>query len=144
MVGSVLGTVTIAWILQNSGGGMFAAFGIVLILLFTLIPAVLALITLAGAWKVFTKAGQPGWAAIIPFYNVYILVAEIAGRDIVWVLLSIFIPLAVIIPMIDVAKAFGKGAGYGVGLGLLGFIFFPLLGFGDARYQGSPNRSARV
>ncbi|PSP33455.1 signal peptidase I [Halobacteriales archaeon QH_10_67_22] len=89
-------------------------------------------------WKVFTKAGQPGWAAIIPLYNVYVLVTEVAGRDLLWVILSIVVPLALVVPLIDVAKAFGKGTGYGVGLWLLGPIFFPLLGFGSARYQGAP------
>ncbi|WP_235853550.1 DUF5684 domain-containing protein [Halosimplex salinum] len=119
--------------LQGDGAGAIAALG----LMFFVIPMVLALLAVAGMWKTFTKAGQPGWAAIIPIYNIYVLVAEIAGRDMVWVLLSIFVPFAVIVPMIDVAKAFGKGAGYGIGLFFLGFVFFPLLGFGDARYRGS-------
>jgi len=137
MAGSLLsGTGSIA--LQSGaggttgGGGLLAALG----LLFFAVPMVLALISIAGMWKTFSKAGQPGWAAIIPIYNIYVLVAEIADRDIVWVLLSIFIPFAVIIPMIDVAEKFGKGTGYGVGLALFGFIFFPLLGFGDAQYRG--------
>ncbi|QLH80075.1 signal peptidase I [Halosimplex rubrum] len=95
------------------------------------------LVSVAGVWKTFEKAGQPGWAAVVPVYNVYVLVAEIADRDILWVLLSIFVPIAAVIPMIDVAKAFGKGTGYGVGLAFLGFVFFPLLGFGDARYRGA-------
>lgn len=120
---------------QGGGGAGLAAVG----LLFTLVPLLIALVTIAGLWKVFTKANQPGWAAIIPIYNVYILVSEIAGRDILWVVLSIIIPVVIVIPLIDVAKAFGKGTGYGVGLWLLGPIFFPLLGFGSARYQGAPN-----
>lgn len=115
--------------------GALAALG----LLFALVPLVILLITVAGMWKVFTKAGQPGWAAIIPIYNVYILVAEVAGRDILWVILSILFPIVIVVPLIDVAKAFGKGTGYGIGLWLLSFIFFPLLGFGDARYRGAPN-----
>lgn len=117
----------------SGGGGFLVAFG----LLMFVVPMIIALITIVGMWKVFTKAGQPGWAAIIPIYNVYVLVAEIAERDMVWVLLSIFIPFAVVVPMIDVAKAFGKSTGYGIGLFLLGFIFFPLLGFSDARYRGA-------
>jgi hypothetical protein len=118
----------------GGGGGALAIFG----LLFTVVPLLFALVTIAGMWKVFTKAGQPGWAAIIPLYNVYVLVTEIAGRDLLWVILSIIVPLALVVPLIDVAKAFGKGTGYGVGLWLLGPIFFPLLGFGSARYQGAP------
>jgi hypothetical protein len=119
---------------SGGGGGALAIFG----LLFTVVPLLFALVTIAGMWKVFTKAGQPGWAAIIPLYNVYVLVTEIAGRDLLWVILSIVVPLALVVPLIDVAKAFGKGTGYGVGLWLLGPIFFPLLGFGSARYQGAP------
>ena len=118
---------------SNGSAGALAALG----LLFFVVPMVLALVAIAGMWKTFTKAGQPGWAAIVPIYNIYVLVADIADRDILWVLLSIFIPFAVVIPMIDVAEAFGKGAGYGIGLAFLGFIFFPLLGFGDAQYRGT-------
>ena len=116
---------------STSGGGLLAALG----LLFFAVPMVLALIAVAGMWKTFSKAGEPGWAAIVPIYNIYVLVAEIAERDILWVLLSIFIPFAVVIPMIDIAEKFGKGTGYGIGLAFLGFIFFPLLGFGDAQYR---------
>lgn len=91
----------------------------------------------AAWWKVFEKAGKPGWAAIVPIYNVVVLL-EIAGRPVWWVIL-LFIPLVnlavSVIIGIDVAKAFGKGTGFGVGLALLGFIFYPILGFGDATYQ---------
>ena len=140
MIGSILGTglVNGLQLLQTGGsgggGGAFAVVG----LLFIVVPLLFALVTIAGMWKVFTKAGQPGWAAIIPLYNVYVLVTEVAGRDLLWVILSIIVPLALVVPLIDVAKAFGKGTGYGVGLWLLGPIFFPLLGFGSARYQGAP------
>ena len=133
MVGSLLSIGTDGLIPLQEGA--FAIVG----LLFFIVPLLIALITIAGMWKVFTKAGQPGWAAIIPIYNVYILVAEVAGRDILWVVLSIIIPIAIVVPLIDVAKAFGKGTGYGVGLWLFSFVFFPLLGFGDAQYQGPPN-----
>ncbi|QLH85095.1 signal peptidase I [Halosimplex pelagicum] len=97
----------------------------------------MTLVSVAGVWKTFEKAGQPGWAAVVPVYNVYVLVAEVADRDIVWVLLSLFVPFLAVIPMIDVAEAFGKGTGYGIGLTFLGFVFFPLLGFGDARYRSA-------
>lgn len=96
-------------------------------------------VIIAGMWKVYTKAGEPGWAAIIPIYNVVVLL-KIVGRPIWWVVLFL-IPvvnfIAAIIVSIDVAKSFGKGTGYGIGLALLGFIFYPLLGFGDAQYQGA-------
>jgi hypothetical protein len=93
---------------------------------------------IAGMWKMFVKAGKPGWAAIIPIYNIIIL-CEVAGRPGWWVLLFL-IPIVniVVIAMIsiDVAASFGKGTGFGIGLWLLGFIFYPMLGFGDARYIG--------
>jgi len=93
---------------------------------------------IAGVWKTFVKAGQPGWSVIIPIYNLYAL-TQIARRPGWWVLL-LFIPIVNIvigiILAIDVAKAFGQGTGFGVGLALLGFIFYPILGFGAATYQG--------
>lgn len=96
------------------------------------------ILLIAAMWKVFSKAGQPGWACIIPIYNIYVL-CKIAGRPGWWVLLML-IPLVnfiiAIILCIDIAKNFGKGAGFGVGLAFLGFIFFPILGFGSAQYQG--------
>jgi hypothetical protein len=92
----------------------------------------------AGMWKVFEKAGKPGWAAIIPIYNLYILL-QILGKPVWWIILA-FIPIVniviAIILGIALAEKFGKGAGFGVGLALLGFIFFPILGFGDAKYTG--------
>ena len=95
-------------------------------------------LVIAGIWKVFTKAGEPGWAAIIPIFNMYILL-KIAGRPWWWLLLFI-IPLVNIIisavVSIDVAKSFGKGVLFGVGLWLLSPIFYCILGFGSAQYQG--------
>jgi len=103
-----------------------------------LVGLVLGVICLIGAWKVFVKAGQPGWACIIPIYNLYIL-CKIVGRPGWWVLLML-IPLVnaiiFIILSLDLAKSFGKGAGFGVGIWLLTFIFVPILGFGSATYQG--------
>jgi hypothetical protein len=102
-----------------------------------LFASLLSLIGLIGMWKSFAKAGQPGWAAIIPIYNAVVLL-EMAGRPIWWILL-LLIPgvnfVVIILVMIDLAARFGKGAGFGIGLALLGFIFWPILGFGDARYQ---------
>ena len=98
-----------------------------------------AVVAIVSLWKIFTKAGQPGWASIIPFYNAYIL-CKIAGKPGWWVIL-LFVPLVnfvvIIIIFIALAQAFGKGAGFGVGLALLGIIFLPILAFGDARYQGA-------
>jgi hypothetical protein len=96
------------------------------------------ILMIAACWKIFTKAGQPGWAAIIPIYNWYIL-CKIVGRPGWWVILLLipFINFIIgIILCIDLAKSFGKGVGFGIGLILLGVIFFPILGFGSAQYQG--------
>jgi uncharacterized membrane protein YoaK (UPF0700 family) len=94
---------------------------------------------IAGMWKVFTKAGQPGWGVLIPIYNCYLL-TQIAGRPGWWVLLML-IPLVNfvigIILSLDIAKRFGKGTGFGIGLLLVGPVFYPILGFGDATYQPS-------
>ena len=93
---------------------------------------------IASMWKVFVKAGEPGWAAIVPVYNLVVLL-KITGKPLWW--LAMFcIPFAnlvvIVMIMIHLAKCFGKSAGFGVGLVVLGVVFFPVLAFGDARYQG--------
>jgi hypothetical protein len=89
-------------------------------------------------WIIFTKAGKPGWAAIIPIYNVIVLL-EICGRPLWWFLL-LMIPcvqaVVGVILAIDLAKSFGKGVGFAIGLILLGIVFLPILAFGSARYRG--------
>jgi uncharacterized membrane protein YhaH (DUF805 family) len=88
-------------------------------------------------WKVYVKAGEPGWAAIIPIYNIIVLL-RIAGKPWWWILL-LLIPLVNIIigilVHIDLAKTFGQTVLFGIGLMFLGFIFYPILAFGDARYN---------
>jgi len=97
----------------------------------------LTLLTLVSVWLVFTKAGQPGWAAIIPFYNFYVLCK--IGRKPGWWWILLFVPLvnAIIslIVKLGVAENFGKGIGFGLGLWLLPVIFYPILAFGDAQYR---------
>ena len=92
---------------------------------------------IAAWWKMFAKAGIPGWAAIVPIYNIVVLI-QVAGKPVWWIILCL-IPIVNIIVLllisIGVAKNFGKGALFGVGLFLLGFIFYPILGFGDDQYQ---------
>ena len=93
---------------------------------------------IAAMWKVFTKAGQPGWAAIIPIYNIY-LMTKIAGKPGIWTILCL-IPVVNLIFVIwlynMISKSFGHGEGFTVGLVLLGIIFWPILGFGDSKYLG--------
>jgi len=103
----------------------------------------IVILVFAGIWKTFTKAGKPGWGAIIPIYNI-ILLLQIAGRPIWWIVL-LFIPLVNllvgIVVTIDIARNFGKGVGFGIGLALLGFIFYPILGFGSAQYSPQSHAS---
>jgi hypothetical protein len=103
-----------------------------------IIGLLIALFLIVAMWKVFTKAGQPGWASIIPIYNIYIW-CKIVGRPAWWIILMLipFVNFIIcIILCIDLAKSFGKGAGFGLGLAFLAVIFFPILGFGSAQYQG--------
>lgn len=98
---------------------------------------VLILLIVAGMWKTFVKAGKPGWAAIIPIYNVIVLL-EIAGKPLWWFILFLIPVVGLIVALfvcIAVARNFGKGVGFAIGLWILPFLFFPILGFGDARYQ---------
>ena len=115
-----------------------------------IIGVLIALLMIVAMWKVFAKAGQPGWASIIPIYNLYIW-CKIVGRPAWWIILMLipFVNIIVAIVLcIDMAKSFGKGVGFGIGLILLGIIFLPILGFGSAKYQGAaaaePNQGAVV
>lgn len=106
-----------------------------------IIPLVLGLgfmaLMIASFWKVFTKAGKPGWAALVPIYNLVVLL-EVAQKPI-WYIVLFFVPVAnMVAPILiglGVAERFGKGAGFGVGLGLVPFIFYPMLAFTDAEYR---------
>jgi len=118
---------------QLFGSGVFAFMGVMILCVLAV-----AVVTIAGMWKVFEKAGKPGWAAIVPIYNIIVML-EVIGRPLWWIFFFL-IPLVnvvfAILLYIDLAKSFGQGAGFGLGLMLLSFIFFPILGFGDARYLG--------
>ena len=128
-----------ALLLQQDSGGVPSAALLGAGLVFFLVGMVVALVFIAGMWKVFTKAGQPGWAILIPIYNIYILL-KIAGRPGWWVILFC-IPLVnlviAILVAIDVAKAFGQSAAFGVILlFLLGGLGYLMLGFGNYKYVG--------
>lgn len=113
--------------------GAIAGFGAVT----WLICMVIAVAQIVGLWKVFTKAGEPGWAAIIPYYNYYILSKIAMDKAIIGLLLCVFVfPIGWIIISVELAKAFGKGMGFAAGLIFLAPIFLLMLGFGDAQYQG--------
>jgi Family of unknown function (DUF5684) len=118
---------------QSAGlfGGLFG-------LCWGFIWLLIAIVILVALWKVYVKAGKPGWAAIVPIYNILVLL-EIVGKPWWWLLLM-FIPFVNIVIMIlvylELATVFSKGTGFGCGLILLPFIFVPILAFGDAQYVG--------
>jgi hypothetical protein len=97
----------------------------------------IGVLMLISYWKIYTKAGRPGWASIVPIYNIVVLL-EIVGKPVWWILL-LFIPIVNIIFGIKIAhqlsKAFGQDVGYTLGLIFLPFIFYPLLAFGKYSYQ---------
>ena len=105
---------------------------------FILIILAVVVFMIAALWKIFEKAGQPGWAAIVPIYNCYVLL-KIVGKPGWWLLLFL-IPIVNYVFIIwtynMLSKSFGKEEGFTVGLVLLGIVFFPILGFGDAKYLG--------
>lgn len=100
----------------------------------------LAAVSVYGVWRVFTRAGKPGWAILIPVYN-QIVQCEI-GRKPVWWVVLLFIPVVNIVASImiinGISKAFGKDEGFTAGLVLLPFVFYPILGFGKDRYIYGP------
>jgi len=104
----------------------------------TVIGVIVAVVLIVAWWKIFTKAGKPGWAALIPIYNVIVML-QVVGRPVWWVILF-FIPVVNfiigIIVFLDLAKVFGKSAWFGIGLILLNLIFVLILAFGDAEYKG--------
>jgi hypothetical protein len=116
-----------------SAGAFAALFGAFLI------PClIVGVISIIGMWKVYEKAGKPGWAAIIPIYNIIVLL-EIVGKPTWWIILYL-IPCVNIIFAIWtlnlLSKSFGQSEGFTVGLVLLSFVFYPLLGFGNYQYLG--------
>ncbi len=127
----------LAFLMQSDNtGGNAAAAGIGMGAMIVWLAVVVLMI--AALWKVFSKAGEPGWAAIVPIYN-YVVLDKIAGRPTWWILLWFLIfPVPYIITAFDIAKRFGKGAGFAIGLILLPFIFYPILAWGDASYTATP------
>ena len=121
--------------------GAIAAMG----LFFWILSMALSILMIISLWKIFKKAGKPGWASIIPIYNIYIM-CEIAEKEWWYVLLSC-VPFANIYAMIvlynGMAKRFGKSGGFVAGMILLPVIFFPMLAFGkDASIvNNQPNTS---
>ena len=124
---------------QNAIAAAAAAF----VAAFFLVFVVVGIVTLIGMWKTFDKAGQPGWAVLIPIYNIIVLL-RFAGLPWYWV----FAPFVAIIPILGwiaylvwivwvhhrISTRFGQGVGFTIGLTLLGPIFWLILGFGSSKY----------
>lgn len=99
------------------------------------------ILMIVAVWKVFTKAGEPGWASLIPFYNI-IVYLRIAGKPLWWIILFIIPVVNIIVALfasLGLAKNFGKGTGFGIGLWLLTPIFIIILGFDSSTYQRQSN-----
>jgi len=96
-------------------------------------------VQVAGMWTVFEKANHAGWKAIVPIYNLYVMLQ--IGENRWWWLLLLVVPVvnlyAVYKIHAGVARSFGRGIGFGLGLAFLGILFFPLMGFGDYQYRNS-------
>lgn len=120
--------------------GLMASFGV-----FTFILMAIIIVMLVANWKLFTKAGKPGWAAIVPFYNEYVLSETIWGKGIYFLFMfasiipfvgSIIVLAFAILQNLHLAKVFGKDTGFAIGLIFLSPIFLCILAFGDSKYQG--------
>lgn len=105
------------------------------------ISLIISVISIVAMWKVFKKAGKPGWASIIPVYNLVVMF-QICGINPLMVILMfipfvnfIAIPVLSIMQNIKLAKKFGKSGGFAVGLIFLNFIFMLILAFGNAKYE---------
>jgi len=121
---------------STSPGGIAALFAIFAALMVPII--IVSIVMIIAHWKIYEKAGKPGWAAIIPIYNVIVLL-EIVGKPIWWIFLFI-IPCVNFVFLIWtvnlLSKSFGQSEGFTVGLLLLGIVFYPILGFGNYQYLG--------
>ena len=118
--------------MQTAGTGA-AGIGVGAMIFF----AAFMILMIASMWKVYTKAGKPGWAALIPIYNLIVLL-QIVRKPLWWIVMFL-IPVVnfifLILFYVELAKAFGKSGGFAAGLIFLGIIFFPILGFGSSQYM---------
>jgi hypothetical protein len=91
-----------------------------------------------SSWKLYAKAGKPGWASIVPIYNIIVLL-QIVGRPVWWILLMLVPFVNIVVAIIltnDLSKSFGKDVAWTLGLLFLPFVFMPMLAFGKAKYVG--------
>ncbi|HEX8036831.1 MAG TPA: DUF5684 domain-containing protein [Ktedonobacterales bacterium] len=104
----------------------------------SVVSLVIVVLLIAAYWRIFSKAGQPGWAAIIPIYSTFVLL-RVVGRPWWWFIVLLIPVVNIIFGIIlvnDLSKSFGHGVGYTLGLIFLSLIFIPILGFGGSQYTG--------
>lgn len=103
----------------------------------TIINIIILIAIIAGLWKLFGKAGEYGWACLIPFYNLWVL-NRIGGKEWYW-FIGYFIPVVNLVLMVllslAIARRFGQPVIFGIALFFLPFLFYPILGFGSSRFQ---------
>jgi hypothetical protein len=138
---------------SDASGGAIAVLGVMILFYIGIV-----VLMMVSGWKVFEKAGRPGWGSLVPYHNI-VLALEMAGKPGWWILVPLFASMALIIPLLGLivfglacivfivyafivsiafAKAFGKGTGFGVFMVFLFPIALPILAFGKARYVGPP------
>lgn len=122
---------------DSSSTGTGLALGIMIFIYLAVI-----IVMVASMWKIFVKAGKPGWAAIVPIYNIVVYL-EIIDRPVWWIILMLIPCVNIVISFIlcmDLAKAFGKDTLWALGFFFLGIIFYPILAFGSSEYQLGKNQ----
>ena len=127
---------------SNSSDALVGAMGgliVIFYILALLISFALGIVLLISVWKIFVKAGKPGWASLIPFYNIWVLCEITCNNNVLWFILSLLgvtAPVAMIVVILGLAKSFGKGVGFAILTILFYWIGLPILGFGSAQYTG--------
>ena len=126
----------------SSASSVAAVFAIISAMIIPIL--IVSVIVIIGKWKIYEKAGKPGWAAIVPIYSTIVLL-EIVGKPIWWIFLFL-IPCVNIVFLIWtinlLSKSFGQSEGFTVGLLLLGIVFYPILAFGNYQYLGPSAKEA--
>ena len=109
---------------------------------YSFVGFIVSVLSIVALWKLFKKAGKPGWASIIPIYNIVVLFQIVNISP--WLILLMLIPIVNFVVMLvlsivvcsRLAKAYGKGTGFAIGLFFLYPIFILILGLGDSKYVG--------
>lgn len=104
------------------------------------VSVVFVLVMIASVWRTFSKAGEPGWASIVPIYNAYVYF-KIADKPAWWIIL-LAVPVANLVFLgsagMSMAENFGRSKAFGLGIAFLGFFFYPVLAFGGSKFKEQP------